>query len=84
VAVLQLYLEHGVRERLRYNPVQDDGLFLLDGSVGVARRTSSGSSGTAFRCGGSCQVPESTAPLDLRRPRRNGRTTAAHGSACSP
>jgi hypothetical protein len=41
VTVLQLHLEHGVRERLRHNRVENDGLFLLDLSLGIALTTPS-------------------------------------------
>jgi hypothetical protein len=41
VAVLQLHLEHGVRERLSYDPVHNDGFLLLDRSLGLALSTPS-------------------------------------------
>lgn len=50
MAILQLDLEHGVRKRLGYDRVQDNGLFLLDLSVGVVLSTPRGASGTASGC----------------------------------
>jgi hypothetical protein len=47
VVVLQLHLEHRVRERLRHHSVQHDDLFLLDLSFRVALSSPAGSPGAA-------------------------------------
>lgn len=50
VLVLQLHLEHRVRERLRHYPVEYDDIFLLDLSFRIALSTPGRSPGAASGC----------------------------------